>query len=194
MILIDNFLSEDKFSWCKDNQEEIFSLRVNTSEDPGTMWWSGWWSEPASNMCEELVQMIFNNSSLISYLRIDDIEKFSGFEYWTHTLTKHKQLDWHVDTDERALFKGEGYLSPPISAVFYFSEPRKGGFLEIALTGRGQTKNMNMSNIERIKPLENRLVVFDPRYWHRVSELTGTRCGITINIWDQSMSLTPKRE
>jgi len=182
MILIDNFLSEDKFSWCKDNQDEIFD-----HTNLGTRFWSGWWSKPPSNMCEELIHIIFNSQHLISYLGSGGIEKFSGFEYWTNILTA--QLGWHIDNDEISYASGNAITSPPISCVFYFSEPIAGGFLEISSTTYDRSyKTINTLSVERIKPIENRLVVFNPKYWHRVCDIEGERCAITINVWDQLIS------
>ena len=38
--------------------------------------------------------------------------------------------------------------------------------------------------VERIKPIENRLIVFDPSKWHRVSKVSkGRRKAFLSNVW-----------
>ena len=40
------------------------------------------------------------------------------------------------------------------------------------------------ANIERIKPTENRLIMFDPSKWHRVSKVfKGRRKAFLSNVW-----------
>ena len=40
------------------------------------------------------------------------------------------------------------------------------------------------THIERIKPIENRLIVFDPSKWHRVCKVSkGRRKAFLSNVW-----------
>lgn len=101
---------------------------------------------------------------------------YEGYEYWTHSLTKDSYtVDWHKDKDEHK-YKTKGILSHPFRGCIYYAhtELPQGGYLEI----------MRDNEIERIQPVPNRLIIFDPSKSHRVSSVTeGKRRSLISNIW-----------
>ena len=72
---------------------------------------------------------------------------------------------------------------PSMGLVFYaISEELDGGYLEIA--NSPDRNNVESSKIERLKPIENRLIMFNPSYPHRVSPInSGRRRAIIVNAW-----------
>ena len=74
-------------------------------------------------------------------------------------------------------------VMPNIGLVYYaISEGLEGGYLEIA--NSPDRNNVEPSKIERLKPIENRLIMFNPSYPHRVSPISGgKRRAIIVNAW-----------
>ena len=72
---------------------------------------------------------------------------------------------------------------PNIGLVYYaISEGLDGGYLEIA--NSPDRENVEPHKIERLKPIENRLIMFNPSYPHRVSSIRrGRRRAIIVNAW-----------
>ena len=59
-----------------------------------------------------------------------------------------------------------------------------GGFME--LSDQESLIDIEISDLQRIQPVENRLVVFNPSFWHRVTRLArGKRLALQINLWMQ---------
>ena len=67
--------------------------------------------------------------------------------------------------------------------VYYaISHNLEGGYLEIA--NSPDRNNVDPSKIERLRPIENRLIMFNPSFPHRVSGITsGKRRAIIVNAW-----------
>ena len=144
---------------------------------PAYNWWSGWWSSPPSNPLEETIQSIWQG-------QIPEGE-IAGFEYWFNALTENRTLDWHRDCDE-ALRRREGrYVCPVLGNVYYvIVKDVVGGFLE--LSDQTDIDAVEESELERIKPVENRLVIFNPSLFHRVSRLvSGKRLALQVSIWPE---------
>ena len=98
--------------------------------------------------------------------------KIAGFEYWSNVHQTGGGLNWHVDKDEKLMKEKKEVVMPSAGLVFYaISEELEGGYLEIA--NSPDRANVNPSKIERLKPIENRLIMFNPSYPHRVSPING---------------------
>ena len=174
MIVMDNFIRDEKLLERIQNDETFFS------KNGQYMWWDGWWNSQADTLKKELIQYIWGeNSPMDSY-------SVGGFEYWTGQYGEggvDTKLDTHFDKDEH-LFETTGELSQPmIGTVFYpLDTDFEGGYLEIESGENGE--------LERIKPVFNRLVIFSAgRYPHRVSPVTkGLRSAIAINLWWEAPS------
>ena len=74
-------------------------------------------------------------------------------------------------------------VTPNMGLVYYaISENLDGGYLEIA--NSSNRDNIEPNKIERLKPIENRLIMFNPSFPHRVSPINGgRRRAIIVNAW-----------
>jgi len=99
------------------------------------------------------------------------------FEYWVNITDPRGGLDWHQDKDEDLAEQGR-LVCPKAGAVWYgFPHVVSGGYLEII-------NEEPESDVERIQPVYNRVVVFDVSKTHRVAPiLFGTRYGFQVNLW-----------
>lgn len=173
MLVCDGFL----------NDAQLFDELRNEDmwrKVPAYNWWSGWWDSPPSNPIEETIRRVWQG-------QIPENE-FAGFEYWFNALTDRKELKWHRDCDEALRRRDGSYLCPTIGNVFYvIVEDVVGGFME--LSHKTSLNEIETSELERIQPVENRLVIFNPSFWHRVARLArGKRLAIQANLWPQKPS------
>lgn len=138
-------------------------------------WWDGWWVTPARNVWEEAIEAIWRRQAGIE-------KQIAGFEYWANTLAAGDTtyLGWHHDKDE-VLYRETGRVVSPSTGTIYYAFPHQvvGGYLEIS-------KDDSLTDIERIEPVFNRLVIFNAAQWHRVSKVyAGTRRAFLANLWQQ---------
>ena len=166
MIIIDNFLQDKKILTEIQNEEAWNNL-------PAYNWWDGWWKCKPRNTMEILIEIIWK--------RLNIENKIAGFEYWSNSQTKNQSLNWHFDKDEKLSLVQKKIISPSIGHIFYTKiENLDGGFLEIS----SNRKTDDNSNFERIKPVENRLIVFNPSFPHRVTKINnGNRRAFLANAW-----------
>ena len=168
MILIDNYLQDKKIL------EEI-QKEENWINFPTYNWWDGWWVCEPRNIMEKLIELIWKKLSVEN--------KIAGFEYWSNSQKADQYLDWHFDKDEKLKSTNGKILSPSIGHIFYLTvENLKGGFLEIS----SNNKVDDHENFERIKPIENRLIIFNPSVSHRVTKIyEGNRRAFLANAWSK---------
>lgn len=106
---------------------------------------------------------------------------YEGYEYWTHSFKESgSNLGWHKDKDEH-LSKTKNILVHPHCGCVYYAHKNipQGGYLEIQWE----------DEIERIRAVPNRLIIFHPSNTHRVSEVTsGFRRTLVSNIWIKKSS------
>lgn len=160
MIIVDNFITEKSFL-NELRKDEYWECPLKYS-----------WKDKESdnkNIWEVLASTIWHNAML-------DFE-YSGYEYWTNTfkIGNQTELDWHYDKDEAYWKNKNKIITPKIGCVWYaHTEIPDGGFLEINREG----------DLERIQPVPNRLIIFDPETPHRVVSITsGVRRTFASNIW-----------
>tara|TARA_R110000822_G_scaffold64282_1_gene157845 strand:+ start:1938 stop:2495 length:558 start_codon:yes stop_codon:yes gene_type:complete len=174
MIIFDDFLPDSNL---RENLTKD-SFWDNTESFP--IKWVNF-CEESSNPIEELCKLVWNKVVGIK-------QNIDGWEYWAHHLTadKHGKLDFHLDTDISHIVSAEkevqmvknGEIRTTRNGFIYYAHQTlpEGGYLEI--------KNKN-EEIERIEPVPNRLIVFDPSKKHRVAEVKyGVRKSIVSNAWD----------
>ena len=137
-------------------------------------WWSGWQSQQPVDIWQQVIKGIWGGHEIV--------KSIAGFEYWVNVLNADSQktnhLGWHVDKDE-ALHKRTGKtVCPIIGSVFYgFPHQLDGGFLENSL-------ETTFTDVERIAPVYNRLIIFNVANQHRVSRVyKGTRYSFQVNLW-----------
>ncbi len=162
MIIIDDFIKDEKILKHFSYKETWDALDI---EEEFTTW-NG---------------LDFIEDSILGDFIWEVKNKFWGdktwsiFEYWINRTDSRFIVDWHVDKNEALAEEGD-IVSPQIGAVWYgYPHEIVGGYLEIS-TDPGQ--------LQRIKPVYNRIVVFDVTEYHRVSPvLNGTRYGLQLNLW-----------
>jgi hypothetical protein len=166
MKVIDNFVTEN---WLLD---AIHSAMNSTDFSKGTMWYSGWWRAGAHSAWHELIREIWKEHPFITDSR--------GFEYWGNTLGDGFQrgLDLHKDKDEALRDRTGEIISPRLGAVYYPYQPVfDGGYLEVF-------DDDKLDRMERFAPKFNRLIVFDPSNYHRVTPVFGGyRFCFVVNVW-----------
>ena len=168
MLIIDEFPSSN--SLISKVKDKLFWEKRGKYN-----WWDGWWKVEPRNPAEELIVEIWK--------RVSNVEgKIAGFEYWSNYYSASSSLDWHKDKDER-LFKENGTIISPDSGHIYYVDVSnlEGGYLEIS-----NKSFPEFSDIERIMPVENRLIMFDPSVPHRVSKIySGKRRAFLANAWEK---------
>lgn len=170
MLICDGFLTDRKLL------EDLRDIELWKAL-PAYSWWDGWWQSAPSNPLEQTIQCIWQG-------QIPE-DRFAGFEYWFNALTENSTLDWHRDCDE-SLRRREGrYVCPMLGNVYYvISQDVVGGLLE--LSDSAAFAEVETSELERIKPVENRLVIFNPSLFHRVSRLVrGKRLALQVSVWHE---------
>ena len=180
MVIFDKFIKDEKM---------IASLKnKNTWNDfPSYNWWDGWWKVEPRNVMEELMQLIWGQFKLEN--------KIAGFEYWSNYQTSENwKLNWHQDCDEKLRVKSNKILSPTLGQIYYIENFKvRGGYLEIS--NLPPHIEPNYSEIERIRPRENRLIIFNPSFKHCVSKiLSGNRHAFLSNVWFKKPSTFDQSE
>ena len=168
MIVYDNFV-QDNALWVALKDKKLWQSM------PDYNWWDGWWETPPSNALERMIQIIWKNEHLEN--------KIAGFEYWYNISSVKANLKWHRDCDDKIRVTEKRQVSPIMGHIFYILvDALDGGFLEI--TDRSELRDIEFGDLERIKPVENRLIVFDPSCWHRVTRVTkGFRISFSSSVW-----------
>lgn len=174
----------------KDN---VLNLNYDLTEHlsyktmPQYNYWCGWWNEEPRNKVEEVIQLLWQDY-------IDPTEyPNGGFEYWSRVINSGGFLEWHQDTGEYYYFSDNYWISEQ-SLLYYpkVSADCKGGFLEIAPyknrngleDSQKSARCIDNNEIERIKAVENRMVLIDSAQLHRVSTIyQGTRYNLATALW-----------
>jgi len=159
LIIIDDFVRDE---------ELLRFLRMEAALlYPKDYFWKDKDAEPY-NHTEQFCQMVFDQYA--------PVKRYSGFEYWANRLSLEwqQELPWHYDKDEFFWRETGSIVSPDIGMIYYAHEELPvGGYLEVDWQGE----------LERIQPKPNRLILFDPSTYHRVTPVDGERMTIAANIW-----------
>jgi len=105
-----------------------------------------------------------------------------GYEYWGNDIAQGEVLGWHKDKDEDVYDSSGKVICPKVGAIYYpFNDPFEGGFLEVALED-------DFDRIERFEAKPNRLIIFDPSSYHRVTKVySGYRKAFVVNVWQDHL-------
>ena len=148
----------------------------------GFNWWDGWDKQPPRNIWEQIIQYVWQREPGI-------VSQMAGFEYWCNVQKPSGKfaLDWHQDKDE-VLQAQTGQISCPAIGTIYYCFPHQvtGGCLEVMPETWTQMPPPipPIDDLERVRPIYNRLVIFDASRWHRVAPIvTGTRYAFLVNLW-----------
>ena len=171
MIIIDNFLKDKKII-------DILKDENTWKNFPTYNWWDGWWKVEPRNIMEHFIKITWSTFSKVE-------NKIAGFEYWSNLHSKKGSLAWHADKDERLINEKNELSQPRIGHIYYVkTEKLNGGYLE--LSNSLINEKIYENKLERIRPVENRLIMFDPSKAHRVTEiLDGTRRAFLANAWER---------
>lgn len=178
MIVIDNFL-----------QPEVFMLLQNEKywEKPLPLNFVAREKDNFDNVYLSIVKHGWSAASKLDPTIKKSYEERKGIELWTHILgpnEKDNGLDWHIDKDEK-LYEETGKIKTPLyGSIFYCHQ-------EINLIDdMGMLELGTPPEIERIKPLPNRLVIFKSNTPHRVTPGTQSspRRSIISNLWDYDLT------
>ena len=179
MIVIDNFL-----------QPEVFMLLQNEKywEKPLPLNFVAREKDNFDNVYLSIVKHGWSAASKLDPTIKRSYEERKGIELWTHILgpnEKDNGLDWHIDKDEK-LYEETGKIKTPLyGSIFYCHQ-------EINLIDNmGMLELGTPPEIERIKPLPNRLVIFKSNTPHRVTPGTQSspRRSIISNLWDYDLTM-----
>ncbi len=170
MLVCDGFLKDPQLLGQLRDEHMLKSV-------PAYNWWDGWWRSSPANPLELTIQRVWQG-------QIAEAE-VAGFEYWFNNLSVGRSLKWHRDCDEALRAREGRYITPMIGNVYYvIVKDVVGGLLE--LSNNSSLLDVETSELERIQPVENRLVVFDPSFWHRVTRLArGRRIAFQVNLWSE---------
>ena len=185
MLLIDDFLPEGdlKEKMCR---EELWKQGIQFR-------WHNF-GEPLKDELLEFCNMVWTKNFFTP-----NPVRITGWEYWSHSMDAagdYNNLGFHVDSDAQ-YFLGEeeeqkqlreGTIRVAKHGFIYYchKELPEGGFLEI---------KREYDDIERIQPVPNRLIIFDPSCIHRVKQVTrGVRRSFVCNLWDEPPKWVLERE
>ena len=188
MIIKDNVLNLD-FDLVETNCYKTL---------PHYNFWGGWWKQEPRNIIEIVIQKLWQE-----YIDVDECID-GGFEYWGRTIAENGHLEWHQDTGEYNYFN-ENYWCSDESLLYYpkVSNDCVGGFLELApYKTRGTLENshtaartIDTNEVERIKPITDRMVFFDSAHLHRVTPVyKGVRYNLATALWKKTPDFFKKHE
>ena len=154
---------------------------------PQFNYWRGWWNEKPRNALEKVIELLWQD-----FVNPDDY-KDGGFEYWSRVIPSGSSLEWHQDTGEYYYFDDNYWISDK-SMMYYpkITSDCTGGFLEIAPyqdrrgldDAQAAARCIDNNDIERIKAVQNRMVLIDSAQMHRVSHVyQGTRYNLASALW-----------
>ena len=187
MIIIDDFIKNERLLNDISKDDNFFGPNGDFH------WWGGWFkdgdennihgSPEANTLKKQLIEEIWRWNSPWDFPRYNPLY-LSGVEYWTGVYgpdKPNKNLGNHYDKDELH-FKRTGEVVKPLMGTVYYPKEMDidGGYLEIYTNGTD-------SEPERIKPVYNRLIIFEAgEYVHTVTPVTrGTRYAIAVNLWSE---------
>lgn len=161
---------------------------------PTYNFWNGWWKEEPRNYAEQILKLLWED--------VLDVEKYKngGFEYWNRIcVAGDTGLEWHQD-DISDHEREKNYQIADKSMIYYpeVSNNCIGGFLEIAPYAKRSTLekcnkavlSIDTFNVERIRPITNRKILFDSAQLHRISPVyNGHRINFVSSLWKEK----PKR-
>jgi hypothetical protein len=187
MIIIDDFIKNERLLNDISKDDNFFGPNGDFH------WWGGWFkdgdennihgSPEANTLKKQLIEEMWRWNSPWDFPRYNPLY-LSGVEYWTGVYgpdKPNKNLGNHYDKDELH-FKRTGEVVKPLMGTVYYPKEMDidGGYLEIYTDGTD-------SEPERIKPIYNRLIIFEAgEYFHTVTPVTrGTRYAIAVNLWSE---------
>ena len=171
MLLIDDFLPEGDLKTSMES-EELWKESLPLS------WYEC--GKQIKDHKEEFCHLVWNK-----FFFTPTPVEITGWEYWSHSMdsqSSYNNLDFHVDSDsglsepsEEDYNIEEKYIAKHGFIYYAHKELPEGGYLEV---------KREYGELERIQPVPNRLIIFDPSCVHRVTRVTkGVRRSLVCNLW-----------
>ena len=206
-----------------NNGIKDYNKDLDIDVTPGYWWSGWWNRKPKNMNELLIEYIMKHNNPLEYYASTNEgffmHNKFKGFEYWTHIhsndkithnkteIIPRKNLGWHTNKDD-ITYERYGKLIHPLLSVIYWPIPMEveGGYLEISSireldspeesdleTCNQCNQEIYTDNVQRIQPKYNRIVIFDPSYYHRVLDVEkGIRYTFVIDIWSKENLIKEK--
>ena len=169
MLIVDDLIKDKKMISVLKSDETWINF-------PSLNWWDGWWKTKPRNIMELLIEIIWKK-----YANFEN--QIAGFEYWSNLSIANSSLSWHVDKDEKYFLDTKKYKMPTKGHIYYVESTNvEGGYLEIS--NLPISKRPDERKLERVQPLENRLIMFNPSDPHQVTKIiSGKRRAFLANAW-----------
>ena len=198
LIVIDDFVKDEKLLHDIDNDEEFWKLGFN--------WWDGWWQSPTVSNRHKLIEYIYKDNCPFPIHQEDGGPGHGhGFEHWVGITSDESPFtklvfgeEWalnpHQDKDEdywashpQGKNRGDhpdSFRTPLLGTVYYTEAPEEGG--EIQIWDEKDFHSITPDTpYEIIKAKRNRLIIFDASKIHAVRKIKkGKRKAIAINLWE----------
>ena len=169
MLIVDNFIKDKKLL-------STFKADETWMNFPSLNWWDGWWKCKPRNIMELVIEMVWKKYAYFE-------KEVAGFEYWSNLGGPNSTLGWHVDKDIKFYVENKKHIMPNAGHIYYVeSKNVEGGYLEIS--NLPNSSPPNLEKIEKIQPVENRLIMFNQSQPHRVTKIiSGKRRAFLANVW-----------
>ena len=133
---------------------------------------------PHQNSLAEWTEVVTNKAGN-TYVDLDNIKKVDNFVFFWAVTDFLKPLE-NQYFSSKVFHQIDCKLFRYKDLNMYFhKEPMGKG-----IANSPDRNNVEPSKIERLKPIENRLIMFNPSYPHRVSPISGgKRRAIIVNAW-----------
>ena len=176
MIIIDNYIQDKKIlDFLRNPEIWLYWNKVNELYAGKKVLMYQYGYEHPKNIWEIIANIIMEDSRLSIRNRYMNV-----IEYWHNALEIGADAAWHQDIDELlASENSEADPCYPEVTFLWYGQPEKitGGKLFI-------NNEEDSTNPEMIKPIYNRLVVLNPKLYHKVSEVkTGWRWALAFSVW-----------
>ena len=167
MLVVDNFLNQHDPLLREIQEDRLWMKPLGYSFLPRT--------SCSTNTWETMAFRIWEFASSFKEVVPDYYE---GIEYWSNIMAYRSSIEdlpWHFDKDEHLFSTKEILRTPCIGSVYYAHKGiPEDGYLEV----------QSGSLVERLKPISNRLIIFDSGDVHRVTHVTkGLRRCFATNVW-----------
>ena len=159
-----------------ENTVAGFEYWTNTNTETENQYLE-WHKDKDEKLFETTRKFFTCTDGFILYVSIDNVE--GGFLEISSDINPHMRISKKQTANQPTQHKDLGEQANPwmVEPTIHLQKP---GANEQSWKELG----FKRSNIERIKPTENRLIMFDPSKWHRVSEVTkGKRKAFLSNAW-----------
>ena len=159
-----------------ENTVAGFEYWTNTNSEKGNQSLE-WHKDKDEKLFETTRKFLTCSDGLILYVCVENLE--GGFLEISSEANPHMRINRERTDNQPRQYEDMGKQPNP-----WEIEPT----IPVALPGKYYKSwkeiGFKRTHVERIKPIENRLIVFDPSKWHRVCQVSkGRRKAFLSNVW-----------